>query len=156
MVLDAASRKLVHIIQSHLLLFLLRAQASVVALLIEQVDHLRGHEVLLVIEADLVGCAGPELLSLALGLLVAGPVAVLVDSVVEGNLLYFAVQLEVSGLPPVEMDRRLLLAGGHEWPSRRVPAAAVRVVVEGLEVLRLVIVSVGAVIRRSGEEPPLL
>ena len=91
MVLNTACRKLIHIIQSHLLLFLLHTQTSIISPLIEQINHLSGHEVLLVIKADLVRCSCPELLSLTFSLLIVCLVAMLIYSIVEDDILYFAV-----------------------------------------------------------------
>lgn len=152
MILNSASCELVYKIK---LLFrlLLACFLTLVAFflilsisLIEQIDHLSGHEVLLVVKFHLIRCSCPEIFSILLGLLVVDPITMLVHSIVVCDPFHGAVDVLISGLRSVEIDGRLLSSRFDHRPSHGVPCPPVVVVIEWLEVRRFVVITVRAVI----------
>jgi len=98
MILDSSGGKLIYEVMLGLL-------PIYVELVIEQIDGLSSHKILLVVEVDLVRSASPKEFPFFLRLLIINTISMLVRTVIKHNVFDLAINIFAFGLCPIQVNR---------------------------------------------------
>ena len=134
MILDSSSGKLINEVMLGLL-------PIYVELVIEQIDGLSSHEILLVVEVDLVWSTSPKEFPFFLRLLIINTISMLVRTVIKHYVFDLAINIFAFGLCPIQVNRWLFFTLLNERPPLGVPHLTMLIVVKWLKILGHIIVS---------------